>query len=129
MLSRFGGGGGTADTTLTLFVDLEQDANLVTAVNASPAWASLIKAVGEQIGPFAEWHVELESALPGSQKKRSIIRLPSDQETRGIAKGAIAAALIFILKEAVAWGVGEDIDYLKGPDVPPEVAQVLTVER
>ncbi|WP_143071478.1 hypothetical protein [Tranquillimonas rosea] len=77
---------------------------------------------------MADWHVELESSLPGSQRIRSIIKLPSDPHTRGAIVGAITTSIIFLFKEAAAWGVGEVMDYIKGPDAPEEV-QVLSDEE
>lgn len=119
------------ETALTLFIDLEPDTriDLETVARTSLAWAQLIKSAGAQVDPFVEWRVELESATPGSQSIRSIISLPDRAELRGMIKGAVFASLLFIFKEAGAWGVGEVMDYLSGPDAPEAVQLLSDQER
>lgn len=119
------------ETEITLFVGLRQGTriDLETAANASLAWAVLIKAVGQQVDPFTEWSVELESSLPGSLKIRSIIRLGSAAEKRGAIKGAVLVSLFFIFKEAASWGVSEILDYLTGPDAAPEARDLSEDDR
>ena len=110
---------------------MDQDAriDLEAAAQASLAWANLIKTVGQQVDPFTEWHVELESSLPGSQKIRSIISLKTSAEKKAAIKGAIIASILFMFKEAFAWGVGEVLDYLRGPDAPEEAQSLSEEER
>ncbi|MEX2520833.1 MAG: hypothetical protein WD969_16055 [Paracoccaceae bacterium] len=119
------------ETALTLYVDLDQGSriSLEAAATASLAWASLIKSINHHVDPLSEWRVELESAIPGSQRIRSIIKLPDSAHARGVVQGAILASLIFIAKETVAWGVGEIMEYLSGPDAPEEVQKLSDTER
>ena len=111
------------EVSLTLYIDLEQGArvDLDAAARAAIAWSKLIKTVGQHVDPFSDWEVELESALPGSQKLRSIIKLPDKADRRRVILTAIGVALGFLLKEAASWGVGEIMDYITGPDAPVEV--------
>lgn len=111
------------ETAITLYVDLPQGArlDLEVAAHAALAWSRMIKTIGQHVDPFATWEVELESALPGSQKLRSILRLPENSDARNIVLGAIGADAVFLLKEAISWGVSEVMDYMKGPDGPAEV--------
>lgn len=118
------------ETALTLYIDLPQGSrlDLEAAANAALAWSKMIKAIGQHVDPFTPWEVELESALPGSQKLRSILRLPQDADARSIVLGAIGAAIIFLLKESIAWGVSEIMDYVTGPDAPTEVRSLSDEE-
>lgn len=120
-----------SEISLTLYIDLEQGSriDLDVLANAALAWSNLIKVSGQQVDPFTDWHVELESALPGSQKLKSIIRLPQNAETRGMIKGALLASILFVFKEAIAWGVSEVLEYLTGGDAPSEVQMLPESER
>lgn len=118
------------ETSITLYVDLRQGSrlDLEAAANASLAWARMIRAVGQSIDPMGDWAIELESSLPGSQKIKSFIRMKVGGDLRTLIVGAVGAALFFLVKETVSWGVAEVLDYLKGPDAPAEV-QTLTEEE
>ena len=119
-----------AETALTLYVDLPQGTrlDLEAAANAALAWSRMIKAIGQHVDPFTEWKVELDSATPGSQKLRSFIRLQDRSEVRLLIIAAIGGALGFMLKEVAAWGIGEVMDYIKGPDAPAEVRSLSEEE-
>jgi hypothetical protein len=118
------------ETSITLYVELRQGArlDLESAANASLAWSRMIKAIGHSIDPMGDWDIELESSLPGSQKIRSYIKMKVGSDLRTLIVGAVGAALFFIAKEAVAWGVGEVLDYLRGPDAPAEVQSLSDEE-
>lgn len=120
-----------AEASLTLFVDLDQGSRigLEQAAYASLAWSVFIRTIGGHVDPMNEWRVELDSALPGSQRIRSIIKLPDTAEGRALIQGAVIASLIFIAKETVAWGVGEVMDYIAGPDAPAEAQRLSESER
>ena len=113
------------DTSITLYVDLRQGSrlDLEAAANAALAWSRLIKAVGESIDPFGEWQVELDRTLPGSQRIKSYIKVKGDSDRRATIKGAIVAAITFFALETASWGIGEVLDYLKGPDAPVEIQE------
>lgn len=114
------------ETTITLYVDLKQGSrlDLEAAGNAALAWAKLLKTVGESIDPFGEWQVELDRTLPGSQRIRSVIKVKGDSDRRATIKGAIVAAITFVVLETASWGIGEILDYMKGPDAPVEVQEL-----
>tara|TARA_R110002094_G_scaffold35391_1_gene47962 strand:- start:563 stop:1447 length:885 start_codon:yes stop_codon:yes gene_type:complete len=119
------------ETSLTLYIDLEQGSkvDMEPAAYAAIAWSQLIKEIGQHVDPMNEWEVELESALPGSQKIRGVIKLPSTDKVYGAIVGAILTSLLFALKEGSAWGVGEVLDWIMGPDAPEETQLLSEKER
>ncbi|MCC5956278.1 MAG: hypothetical protein JJU07_09250 [Natronohydrobacter sp.] len=118
------------EASITLYVELKQGSrlDLEAAANASLAWSRMIKAIGHSVDPMGDWTIELESSKPGSQKIKSFIKMKVGTDLRTLIIGAVGAALFFVLKESVAWGVGEVLDYLKGPEAPAEV-QLLSDEE
>jgi hypothetical protein len=118
------------ETQLTLYIDLQQGSrlDLEAAANAALAWSRLIKTVGQHVDPFITWKVELEGTRAGSIRLGSIIKLPDNAENRGMVKGAIFASVLFVFQSVGSWGIGKIMDWITGPDAPPE-ARSLSQEE
>ena len=119
-----------SSTSLVLFVDLKPDTklDLRTAARAALAWADMVERVGHHYDPNSSTIIELESAQPGSQKIKAVVRsLVGDPKTA--IRTAIISTLIFFAKDTVTWGWEQVLEWMKGPDAPVEVQMLSEPER
>lgn len=119
-----------SSTSLVLFVDLKPDTklDLRTAARAAIAWADMVERVGHHFDPNSSTIIELESAQPGSQKIKAVVRsLVGDTKTA--IRTAIISTLIFLAKDTVTWTWEQVLEYMKGPDAPVETQSLSEEER
>jgi hypothetical protein len=114
---------------LSLYLDLQKGhyADLEVVAKASLAFAELVREAAYLLDPGAEIRLELISGTPGSLGLNTIIKLTKHPKLpkRAHILAAISGATAWIIMESASWGLGQMLDWLKGPDAPA-AARALT---
>ena len=119
-----------ADAPLTLYLDLAEGEkpDLEVVARASLAWAAAVKEIAFHLDPGLEVSVELASGTPGSLNLNTLVRSVRDKIGGTNLRIAIISAIVFVAKDTASWGVGEVLDWIKGPDGPAEVQELSDEE-
>lgn len=78
---------------------------------------------------MSPWEVELESALPGSQKIQSVIRFLTGGDPKATIRNAVISAITFLSLDVASWSIDQVLDYIKGPDAPAEASAMSEKDK
>jgi hypothetical protein len=118
--------------TISLYLDLRKGyrADLEVTAKGALAFAEMVRELTRNIEPGLEVQLDLQSGTEGSLYLNIIVRFVKkalDVDKLSIST-LIGAAVIALLVDVRSWGVGEVMNWLKGPEAPP-VAKTLTEEE
>lgn len=119
-----------SESSLVLFIDLQPNTriDLRAAARAAIAWADMVEEVGAHLEPLTPPTITLEGANPGSQKLRTVIQSMVGDPKAAI-RTAIISALIFMAKDTVTWTWEQVLEWISGPDAPPESQSLSEADR